>query len=139
MAYPAYPDTICALATPLGGHLVTGHIDGVGEIVAARPEGRSVRYRVRAPAALARYIARKGSIGMDGISLTVNDVDGAEFDVNIVPHTMDVTTAADWRVGSKVNLEVDIVARYLERLVGGETAAGLTLNKLTEHGFAESH
>jgi len=127
------------LKTPLGGHLVTGHVDGVGEILAARNEGRSIRYRLRSPPALARYIARKGSICIDGISLTVNEVDDAEFDVNIVPHTMEVTNVATWRSGSKVNLEVDIIARYLERLVGGDVADGVTLQKLMEYGFAKSH
>jgi riboflavin synthase len=127
------------LASPLGGHLVTGHIDGIGDILAARPEGRSIRFRVRAPSALARYIARKGSIGIDGISLTVNAVEEAEFDVNLVPHTLEVTTAAAWRAGSQVNLEVDIVARYLERLVGDGQTAGITLHKLREYGFAQSH
>jgi len=127
------------LTTPLGGHLVTGHVDGVGEILTARNDGRSVRYRLRSPSSLARYIARKGSICIDGISLTVNEVNGADFDVNIVPHTMEVTNVATWHSGSKVNLEVDLVARYLERLVGGDVAGGITLQKLMEYGFAKSH
>lgn len=136
---PVNLERALTLATPLGGHLVTGHVDGVGEILTARNEGRSTRYRLRAPASLARYIARKGSICIDGVSLTVNEVDGAAFDVNIVPHTMEVTNVATWRAGSRVNLEVDIVARYLERLVGGDGSSGVTLQKLMEYGFAKSH
>ncbi len=111
------------LATPLGGHLVSGHVDGVGEVLARRAEARSVRFRLRAPAALARYIAEKGSICVDGVSLTVNAVDGAEFELNIVPHTLAVTTLDAYRPGRRVNLEVDLVARYLERLLLGERAA----------------
>lgn len=127
------------LATPLGGHLVTGHVDGVGEVIERREEARSVRFRVRAPAALGRYIARKGSICIDGVSLTVNDVDGAIFGVNIVPHTIEITNVSAWKPGLRVNLEVDIVARYLERLVGDDAAAGLSMETLRENGFAKSH
>ena len=126
----------------LGGHLVSGHVDGVGEVIARRVDGRSLRLRLRAPAGLARYIAAKGSICVDGISLTVNAVDGAEFDLNIVPHTLAGTSLADVAPGRRVNLEVDLVARYLERLLLGERAAaacpepGLTLAQLAAHGFA---
>ena len=105
------------LADRLGGHLVSGHVDGVGRVVDIRPEGRSWRYSIEAPVALARYIAAKGSITIDGISLTVNAVDGAHFDVNIVPHTREKTTVQYWQQGTVVNLEVDLVARYLERLL----------------------
>jgi riboflavin synthase len=125
------------LATPLGGHLVTGHVDGVGEIRGRVDDARSVRFDIRVPKALARYIARKGSVCLDGVSLTVNRVDGAGFDVNIVPHTLEVTTLDEWSPGARVNLEVDIVARYLERLLGeGERPAGLDLDRLKETGFA---
>jgi riboflavin synthase len=127
------------LSTPLGGHLVTGHVDGVGQVIERREEARSVRFRIRAPAPLARYIARKGSICIDGVSLTVNEVEGAEFGVNIVPHTLQVTNVAAWVPGLKVNLEVDIVARYLERLLDGGSSAGLSLETLRENGFAKSH
>lgn len=127
------------LATPLGGHLVTGHVDGVGEVIERREEARSVRFRVRAPNALARYIARKGSICIDGVSLTVNDVDGSIFGVNIVPHTLEITNVSLWKTGLRVNLEVDIVARYLERLLGDDPAAGLNMETLRENGFAKSH
>lgn len=126
-------------ATRLGGHLVSGHVDGVGQVVERSDDGRSVRFRIQAPDALARYIATKGSICVDGVSLTVNAVDGAVFDLNIVPHTLAETTLRHYRTGTRVNLEVDIIARYLERLLLGERAAtpgqGVTLELLAEHGF----
>jgi riboflavin synthase len=102
---------------PLGGHLVSGHVDGVGRLVERRQEARSWRMQFEAPAELARYIARKGSITIDGISLTVNDVEGVGFGVNIIPHTLDQTTLGDLQPGDAVNLEVDLIARYLERLL----------------------
>lgn len=111
------------LSTPLGGHLVSGHVDGVGEIEARWDDARSIRFRVRAPDELARYIAAKGSVTVDGISLTVNAIDGARFELNLVPHTVAMTTAKFWQPGVKVNLEVDVIARYLERLLLGEKAA----------------
>jgi riboflavin synthase len=127
------------LNTPLGGHLVSGHVDGVGTVVGRETEGRSVRFRFEAPAALARYIAEKGSICVDGVSLTVNAVNGARFDVNIVPHTLAQTTLNGFQPGSKVNLEVDLLARYLERLMLGEAAANggsaVTQEFLARHGF----
>ena len=98
---------------PIGGHLVSGHVDGVGELV--RRDGSVFAFR--APAALARYVARKGSICIDGVSLTVNRVEGAEFEVNLIPHTLQVTTLGGLQPGARVNLEVDLVARYLERLL----------------------
>lgn len=127
-------------ATPLGGHLVSGHVDGVGEVLSRRPEGRSVRFALRAPRGLARYIAAKGSICVEGVSLTVNSVQGADFDLNIVPHTLEKTTLGSLRAGSRVNLEVDLIARYLERLLSGageDEAAqgGLTRELLARHGF----
>ena len=127
------------LATPLGGHLVSGHVDGVGEVLSADEEARSWRYVLRAPAELKRYIARKGSICIDGVSLTVNGVDDDRFDVNIVPHTLAVTTIGEWRPGSHVNLEVDLVARYLERLLADGRPAGITADMLEEYGFAKGH
>lgn len=118
-------ETALTLATPLGGHLVSGHVDGVGEVLARHPDGRSERWRFRAPGSLARYIAEKGSICIDGVSLTVNAVEGADFEVNIVPHTSAVTTLGDLRPGARVNIEVDLLARYLERLLqAGEPAGG---------------
>jgi riboflavin synthase len=100
----------------LGGHIVSGHVDGVAEILAVTPEGDSVRYRFRAPEELARFVAPKGSVALDGTSLTVNEVAGAEFGVNIIPHTQAVTTWGDARAGDRVNLEIDTLARYVARL-----------------------
>jgi riboflavin synthase len=99
----------------LGGHIVSGHVDGVGEVVAVAPETGSHHLTIRAPAPLHRFIARKGSIAVDGVSLTVNEVEGDVFGVNIIPHTWDVTTLGRLRAGSRVNLEIDMLARYLAR------------------------
>jgi riboflavin synthase len=104
------------LADRLGGHLVSGHVDGVGEVVAATPDARSLRWQFAVPAPLARYIAAKGSIAVNGVSLTVNEVDGNRFGVNLIPHTMQHTTFGDLAPGSRVNIEVDLMARYAERL-----------------------
>jgi riboflavin synthase len=117
------------LADRLGGHLVSGHVDGVGEVLAFEPVGESHRLVVRAPAELAKYIARKGSIAVQGVSLTVNRVDGpdgggregvprfVEFEINLIPHTLAVTTLKHLAPGARVNLEVDLLARYAERLL----------------------
>lgn len=107
----------------LGGHIVSGHVDGIGEVVRREADARSERFRMKAPATLAKYIAHKGSITVDGISLTVNQVDGDEFDLNIVPHTLGNTVMDGYRTGTQVNLEVDVIARYLERLLMGDAAA----------------
>lgn len=109
--------------TRLGGHLVSGHVDDVGEVVSRHPDARSEQFRIRAPKALAKYIAHKGSITVDGTSLTVNKVEGAEFELNIVPHTLEKTVMGTYQPGTRVNLEVDIIARYLERLLLGDKAA----------------
>lgn len=130
-------------STPLGGHLVSGHVDALGEVLDVRRDGRSWRLAFRVPDRLARYIAEKGSICIDGTSLTVNGVDGASFDVNIVPHTMDATIMGEYRAGRQVNLEVDLIARYLERLMLGDRAAesgsgsssGITREFLSRNGF----
>jgi riboflavin synthase len=106
---------LCA-GQPLGGHYVTGHVDGIAAVVDRVNDARSIRVQFEAPAQLARYIARKGSVCIDGVSLTVNDVDGLRFSVNLIPHTLEVTTLDHYRAGTRVNLEVDIIARYLERL-----------------------
>ncbi len=104
------------LADRLGGHLVSGHVDGVGEVVSVLPQARSLRWEFTVPAALARYIAAKGSVTVNGVSLTVNEVEGRRFGVNLIPHTMQQTTFGDCDVGSRVNIEVDLMARYAERL-----------------------
>ena len=109
--------------TRLGGHLVSGHVDGVGEVIERHQDARSERFRLKAPAELARYIAHKGSISVDGTSLTVNAVSGDEFELNIVPHTLAHTVFGAYQPGTKVNLEVDVIARYLERLLLGDKAA----------------
>jgi riboflavin synthase len=100
----------------LGGHIVSGHVDGVAEVVAVADEGDSTRVTLRAPAGLARFIAQKGSVALNGASLTVNDVEGCDFGINFIPHTKDVTTWGDVAVGDKVNLEIDTLARYVARL-----------------------
>ena len=104
------------LSDRLGGHLVSGHIDAVGRVVSVEPDARSQRWRFEIPQELARYVAAKGSVCIDGVSLTVNDVDASTFGVNLIPHTISVTTFADKRVGDAVNIEVDLIARYVERL-----------------------
>jgi len=122
----------------LGGHIVSGHVDGMGTVVERYEEGRSCRFLIEAPAELARYIAHKGSICIDGTSLTVNSVNGARFDLNIIPQTMAETVIGGYQVGTQVNLEVDVIARYLERLLLGDKAAkpsGLSLDTLAENGY----
>ncbi|WP_295801036.1 riboflavin synthase [uncultured Microbulbifer sp.] len=126
--------------TRLGGHMVSGHVDGIGEVVWRKTTARAEQFRLRAPDELAKYIAHKGSITVDGTSLTVNAVDGAEFELTIVPHTIAETVIGGYQAGSKVNLEVDLIARYLERLLLGDAAAkskedGLTMEFLAQHGF----
>lgn len=108
-------------ADPLGGHLVSGHVDGVGTIDRTKAAGGSRLLAVAVPKALARYVARKGSIAVNGVSLTVNDVDGAVFEVNLIPHTLAASNLGELRAGDKVNLEVDLLARYLERLNSATT------------------
>ena len=121
---------------PLGGHLVSGHVDGIGRLVDQRPDGRSWRLRFEAPAELARYIAAKGSICVDGVSLTVNSVSGRLFEVNIIPHTRDRTVLGHYQPGRGVNLEVDLLARYLERLMQGRASeGGVTEALLRQQGF----
>jgi len=104
------------LADRLGGHLVTGHVDGIGTVRKFEPVGESHELVIRAPTALAGYIARKGSITVDGVSLTVNRVDGCDFSINLIPHTVQVTTLRRLAAGSTVNLEIDLIARYVERM-----------------------
>ena len=122
----------------LGGHLVSGHVDGVGVVKNIRQDGRSWRYDIEAPLPLAKYIASKGSICINGISLTVNQVNGCVFEVNIVPHTRQETTIKDFIEGTRINLEVDLLARYLERMMSApqaEKPSNLTAQFLAENGF----
>ena len=142
---PGWPCNLEKALTPttrLGGHLVSGHVDGVGTVVSRWDDGRSVRFTIKAPDEIAKYIAEKGSICIDGISLTVNRVNGAEFELNIVPHTLAETTLVNFQSGTRVNLEVDVIARYLERMLLGDKAAdptaasgGITEAFLAENGF----
>jgi len=122
----------------LGGHLVSGHVDGVGKVLDRKSVGNSERFRLQSPPELSRYIARKGSICVDGISLTVNSVNGTEFDLNIVPHTLANTVMNDYQAGSLVNLEVDIIARYIERMLIGDkndAKQSLSMETLRQNGF----
>jgi len=127
--------------TRLGGHLVSGHVDGIGEVIAISNAARSIQYDIKAPDELAKYIAKKGSITVDGVSLTVNDVEGSVFKLNLVPHTLEETTAKNYLVGTKVNLEVDLLARYLERLLIGEQGdkkSGVDYQLLMNSGFVKN-
>lgn len=124
--------------TRLGGHLVSGHVDGLGEVLSIKEESRSIQIIIRAPVELKHYIAMKGSVCVDGISLTVNEIDNTDFELNIVPHTQQKTVIKNYQSGTKVNLEVDLIARYLERLLlkdEGAVNAGVTLEKLAKAGF----
>jgi riboflavin synthase len=131
------------LATRLGGHMVTGHVDGVGTIISRNEDARSVRFKVKAPAELSKYIAAKGSITIDGVSLTVNAIEDAAagatiFDLNIVPHTVQETVIKDYQAGHSVHLEVDVIARYLERMMqqtNDQPKAGISQAFLAQNGF----
>lgn len=124
------------LADRLGGHLVSGHVDGLGKVAAIAPDARSQRWQFDLPAALARYVAAKGSVCIDGVSLTVNEVAGRRFGVNLIPHTVEHTAFHARRVGDAVNIEVDLIARYVERLLATGEAPKLDAAFLARHGFA---
>ncbi|WP_426662710.1 riboflavin synthase [Rhodanobacter aciditrophus] len=124
------------LADRLGGHLVSGHVDGLGKVVSMTPDARSQRWIFEVPAGVAHYIAAKGSVCIDGTSLTVNEVAGHRFGVNLIPHTVEHTTFHAKRAGDAVNIEVDVIARYVERLIGGGQASGIDVDFLKQHGFA---
>ena len=127
------------LSDRLGGHLVSGHVDGVGSVVSRIEREGYVQFRLAAPAELARYIAHKGSIAVEGVSLTVNAVAGHEFELMIIPHTLERTTLGGLRPGSRVNLEIDLVARYLERLSGRDgDQGGITADTLKQAGWQAS-
>jgi riboflavin synthase len=106
---------------PLGGHLLSGHVDGIATVVGMQADARSLRVQFEVPAPLARFIAPKGSVALDGVSLTINEVEGCRFGVNLIPHTMEVTTFGRLAVGQQLNLEVDQLARYLDRLLATRT------------------
>ncbi len=122
-----------ALGERLGGHMVSGHVDGIGKIHSRSNDARAVRFEVAVPTKLGRYIAQKGSVAVDGVSLTVNAVSGELFAVTIIPHTIDETIIGDYRVGTPVNIEVDMMARYLERLLGSD--GKISEDFLKAHGY----
>ncbi len=124
-----------SLGERLGGHLVSGHVDCVGCVISRNSDARSVRLTVEIPSEYARYVAKKGSVCLDGVSLTINEVSGNSFDLNIIPHTAAVTIIGDYEVGSTTNVEVDLLARYLERLISKDSD-GISLDFLKAHGYA---
>ena len=119
----------------LGGHLVSGHVDCTGTVVSVASDARSIRLTIEIPKEYARYVAKKGSVCVDGVSLTVNEVSGNSFELNIIPHTAEVTNIGDYRKGTVVNVEVDLLARYLERLLA-QDGDGITIDFLKAHGYA---
>ena len=123
-----------ALGERLGGHLVSGHVDCIGRVVSRTPDARSIRLRIEIPVEYVRYVAKKGSVTVDGVSLTINEVSGNAFDVNIIPHTADATIVGGYAAGTVVNIEVDLLARYVERLLGGERG-GITEEFLRANGY----
>ncbi|PHS70352.1 MAG: riboflavin synthase [Methylophaga sp.] len=123
-----------AVGDRLGGHFVSGHVDGLAAIISKQESARSVIFRIKIPTGLERYIAEKGSVCIDGTSLTVNNVIDNWFEVNVIPHTMQQTIMSDYRIGTEVNLEVDLIARYLERLLPQQDS-GITHQTLIENGF----
>ena len=124
-----------SLADRLGGHLVSGHVDCIGTVTNVARDARSIRLTIEIAAEFARYIARKGSVCVDGVSLTINAVSGNSFDLNIIPHTAASTTIGEYSTGTAVNIEVDLVARYVERLLSKDDAGGLSMELLKAHGY----
>lgn len=127
-----------AVGDRLGGHMVSGHVDGVGEVTRRADNARAVEFDIRVPAALSRYLARKGSIAVDGVSLTINAVSGDTLSITIIPHTINETIIGSYTRGTAVNIEVDMMARYLERLLGADdqdTDGGLSREFLKAHGY----
>ncbi len=123
-----------SLGDRLGGHLVSGHVDCLGAVTSRAADARSIRIAIEVPVEFARYVAKKGSVTVDGVSLTVNEVSATRFEVNIIPHTADVTIIGGYAVGTKVNIEVDLLARYIERLLSKD-GDGLSMEFLREHGY----
>ena len=124
-----------SLGERLGGHLVSGHVDCTGKVISRAADARSIRLTIEIPKEYARYVAKKGSVCIDGVSLTVNEVSGNTFDLNIIPHTSEVTIINDYAAGTVVNVEVDLLARYLERLLDKD-GDGISLEFLKAHGYA---
>ena len=124
-----------AVGERLGGHLVSGHVDCVGKVLSVADDARSIRIAIEIPPEYARYVAKKGSVTVDGVSLTINEVSGNTFELNIIPHTAEVTIIGDYAAGTVVNIEVDLIARYLERLLGKD-GDGISLEFLKAHGYA---
>jgi riboflavin synthase len=124
-----------ALGDRLGGHLVSGHVDCVGTVTGNRRDARSTRMAIELPAGYRRYLAKKGSICVDGTSLTINEVSGNTFEVNIIPHTAEATIAGDYKAGTRVNIEVDLIARYLESLLEGRDSGEISHEFLRAHGY----
>lgn len=132
---PVNLEPALCVGDPLGGHLVSGHVDGIGVMISRTDDARSIRMAFEVPSELARYIAKKGSVCVDGVSLTINEVSGNTFNLNIIPHTAEVTTMGDFEPGRAVNIEVDLLARYIERMLGND-ADKLSIDFLREHGYA---
>ena len=132
---PVNLEPALCVGEPLGGHLVSGHVDGIGTMISRADDARSIRMTFEAPKELARYIAKKGSVCVDGVSLTINEVSGNSFSLNIIPHTAEATTMGDFEPGRAVNIEVDLLARYIERMLGTD-AQGVSIDFLREHGYA---
>jgi riboflavin synthase len=125
------------LGEPLGGHLVSGHVDCIGKVRALRKDARSLRLAIEIPAEFARYVARKGSICVDGVSLTINTVSANTVELNIIPHTVESTIIGGYEVGTQVNIEVDLLARYIERLLSTRDDQAISMDLLREHGYAK--
>ncbi|MGB5740195.1 MAG: riboflavin synthase [Woeseia sp.] len=123
-----------AIGERLGGHLVSGHVDGIGVVRSVRSTGRAWQFEIQVPGDIARYIARKGSVSVDGVSLTINEVSDANFSITIIPHTLNETIIGEYKAGTAVNIEVDMMARYLERLLGTDQQGGITKAFLEAHG-----
>lgn len=132
---PVNLEPALSLGERLGGHLVSGHVDCTGTVVSRSNDARSIRFAIEIPSEYARYVAKKGSVCVDGVSLTINEVSGNRFELNIIPHTAEVTIFGDYEAGTIVNVEVDLLARYLERLLGKD-AGDISLEFLKAHGYA---
>ena len=132
---PVNLEPAISLGERLGGHLVSGHVDCTGRVVSREADARSIRLRIEIPAEYARYVAKKGSVCVDGVSLTVNEVSGNTFELNIIPHTAEVTIIDDYTTGTVVNVEVDLLARYLERLLDKD-GDGISIDFLKANGYA---